>query len=390
VKDSAAFCDPAIEPASQTAWPQLPAGVPPLQTLYLYLTAGCNLRCRHCWITPSFVHGAPSPGDCIDVRALQEAIVDARPWGLSSAKLTGGEPLLHPDFLGIVRMLTEQQLTLSMETNGTLIDRELAFELRRNTTLKHIAVSLDSAVEAQHDRFRGLKGAFATAVRGIEHLVAAGYRPQVIMSVCRDNIEQVEPLVALAAGLGAGSVKFNPVTPSGRGIDLHKMGQGLSSDEILGLSHRIRGPLQDRYPIPLFIMAPPALATVRELLRGGCGGGSCNVRGVLGILGSGEFALCGIGRNVQELCFGVLGRDRIRDVWADHPVLVRLREDLSGPYPGVCGDCIHAARCQTVCVALNYQVNGALVSVPPICAEIERRGLFPPSRRVSAAGKASA
>ena len=37
------------------------------------MSNSCNLACRHCWITPAFVDGEPSPGDCLDVDLLREA-----------------------------------------------------------------------------------------------------------------------------------------------------------------------------------------------------------------------------------------------------------------------------------------------------------------------------
>ncbi len=361
----------------------LPEGVPPLRTFYLYLSDGCNLRCRHCWITPTFVQGKPVPAECLDYDLLKAAVAEAKPMGLKAAKLTGGEPTLHPEFRRIADLLSEEGLSLTMETNGTLIDAKMARHLREVNKLSHVAVSLDSTDVNQHDRFRGKRGAHADTVRGLQHLVEAGFRPQIIMSVFRENLEQVEPMIALALRLGVGSVKFNPVTTSGRGAELHAQGLALSFEEMMDLAHRVRGPLQDRVPIRLCLMLPPALSTVREILREKSGGGSCHVRHILGILGSGEMALCGIGRNIPELCFGRLGKDSVRDVWISHPTLVRMRQDLDGVYPGLCGDCVHAKRCLTHCVAMNYEANGSLVSVSPLCAEAEQRGMFPDSRRVT-------
>ena len=361
----------------------MPPDVPSLRMFYLYLTAGCNLHCRHCWITPTFVHGKPVPGECLDFNLLQEAVAQAKPMGLAGAKLTGGEPVLHPRFREIVDFLSAAGLDLSMETNGTLITRDLAVHLHDKTRLTRVAVSLDSPDAEQHDRFRGVKGAFAAAVEGIGHLVAAGYRPQIIMSVFRENVSRIEELIALARRLGAGMVKFNPVTPSGRGAEIHKQGQGLEFGELLALIHRIRGPIQDRSEIHLNIMVPPAMATVKELVRYGGEGAGCHVRHILGLLGTGEMALCGIGRNLPELVFGRLGRDDLREVWMNHPVLRQMRKDLAGPFPGVCGDCLHAGRCLTHCLAQNYEFTGKLVNVSPMCAEAERRGLFPATRRLS-------
>ena len=383
MRETADTCDGLDDRTPPEPLAGMPPDVPALKMFYLYLSAGCNLHCRHCWITPTFVHGKPVPAECLDFNLLKGAVAEAKPLGLSSAKLTGGEPTLHPEFRMIAYFLTAAGLDLSMETNATLIDRDLAVHLRQKTSLARVAVSLDSPDAAEHDRFRGVPGAFADAVRGIGHLVAAGLRPQIIMSVYRGNLERIDGLIELALELGAVSVKFNPVTQSGRGAEMHRQGQGLDFDEWLALIRRVRGPLRERYPIHLNAMVPPALSTVKELLRYGGEGGGCHVRHILGILGTGEMALCGIGRNLPELCFGKLGRDRLREVWMNHPVLRQMRKDLAGPYPDVCGDCLHAGRCMTHCLAQNYEANGKLVSPSPLCAEAVRRGAFPPTRRIS-------
>ena len=376
-------CDGLDDRSASAPAAGMPPDVPALKMFYLYLSAGCNLHCRHCWITPTFVQGKPVPAECLDFDLLKTAVAEAKPMGLSSAKLTGGEPTLHPQFRAVVDFLTAQGLDLSMETNGTRIDRDLAVHLVSKTNLRRVAVSLDSPDAAEHDRFRGVPGAFDDAVRGIGHLVAAGLRPQIIMSVYRGNLERIDGLIELALELGAVSVKFNPVTQSGRGAEMHRQGQGLDFDEWLALIRRVRGPLRERYPIHLNAMVPPAMSTVKELLRYGGEGAGCHVRHILGILGTGEIALCGIGRNIPELCFGKLGRDSLREVWMNHPVLRQMRQDLAGPFPGVCGDCLHAGRCMTHCLAQNYEANGQLVSPSPLCAEAVRRGVFPATRRVS-------
>ncbi len=357
----------------------LPDGVPPLTTFYLYLTSGCNLCCRHCWITPSFVGGQPSTAEYLDVELLRRAIAEAKPLGLASVKLTGGEPLLHPHFRQVVDLLTAEGLSITLETNGTLLDKPLTRHLKEHTGTWFVAVSLDGPSPAVHDPFRGVTGSFAAAVAGIKHLVAAGYRPQIIMSLHRGNIQYVEETIRLAVELGAGSVKFNPVMSSGRGIGMHERGEALTAVEVLALAHQVRGSLQQRTPIRLILSTPPALYTVEELLQSGLDG-ECSIRHVLGILGSGEMALCGIGRTVPELCFGNLGEVSVREAWTENLLLRQLRQELDGAYPGLCGDCIHTAGCLTYCAAQNYQDNGRLISPTWLCAQAYAEGLFPVSR----------
>ena len=108
----------------------------------------------------------------------------------------------------------------------------------------------------------------------------------------------------------------------------------------------------------------------------------CGVSNILGILGTGEIALCGIGETMPELVYGRLGKDSIRSIWLSHPAILKLRQDLENvnDYPGVCGSCIHARSCRTGCVANNYAQGGKLVAPQTLCEEAHRLGVFPKSR----------
>ena len=378
------ICDFNEQPMPDLPPLDLPEGVPPLRAFYLYMSNSCNLKCRHCWITPRFVDGQPDPSDVIDVDALREAVAEAKPLGLGSAKLTGGEPLLHPRFLEIVDLLTEEGLDLNMETNGTLLTAELARYLKEETNLGFVSVSIDGADAETHDWFRGVPGAFDAALRGLDSLVAAGYNnTQVIMAVHRGNLDQVEDVVRLAAAHGAGSVKINPVTNSGRGAGMHERGEGLDFDQHLELARTVREELRESYPMRLVINIPLALMPIGEIMRRGGRTGDCGVRGILGVLGTGEIALCGIGRTIPELVYGRLGEDSIRDIWLHHPKILELRRLLDDveSFPGICGECTMAQRCRTGCVAQSYVDSGQLVWPDPLCAEAAGRDVFPAARR---------
>jgi SynChlorMet cassette radical SAM/SPASM protein ScmF len=319
----------------------------------------------------------------MDVALLREAVKEAKPLGLSICKLTGGEPMLHPQFVEIVDMLSAENLSLSMETNGTLIDEAVAQHLKSETNMRFIAVSIDGAKAETHDRFRGVRGAFQRALEGIRALVKAGYNNvQIIMSLHRGNIGEIESLLDLAQENGVVSVKFNPVTAAGRGIAMHKRGQALGFDETYALIRYVRQDLQPKTSMRLNIMAPAALSSITELMREENVGTACGVRHVLGILGTGELALCGIGRTVPDLVYGYLGQDSIREVWLNHPQILQMRRDLDDyeRYPGVCGRCIHAETCLTHCIAQNYLDHSKLVYPSRLCMEMDERGIFPASR----------
>jgi molybdenum cofactor biosynthesis enzyme MoaA len=100
----------------------------PLNQIYFYLTEGCNLRCRHCWIAPKYEsEGNSYPA--LDLDLFKTIIEQAKPLGLTGVKLTGGEPLLHPQIEEILEVIRKEDLSLNVETNGVLCTPELASKL---------------------------------------------------------------------------------------------------------------------------------------------------------------------------------------------------------------------------------------------------------------------
>ena len=362
----------------------LPEDVPYLYAFYLYLSDSCNLRCRHCWITPTYVNGKPSPGEVIDVGHLKKAVREGKTLGLGAAKLTGGEPMLHPEFRQIASMLTEDNLSMDMETNGTLIDQEIAGFMKNETNISFISISLDSPREAHHDAFRGSKGAYRAALNGLNYLIKAGYdNVQIIMSPHRKNIGEVRELVALAEAKGAASVKLNPVTKNGRGALMHDNNEALNITEVLELADLVRSDLKQTSKIPIILNVPPSVRPLSEVTAGPKMCGDCGVDHVLGILGTGDVALCGIGRTMPEFLYGNIATSSIRDIWLNHTGIAKLRHDLYDfdNYHELCRNCIYMRKCRTGCVVLNYSDFGNLIWPNSICLHAEENGLFKDSRK---------
>jgi len=353
--------------------------VPPLNTLYFYLTEGCNLRCRHCWIEPPH-QTARRQYPAVDPKLFRHIVEQARPLGLSSVKLTGGEPLMHPQIGEILEVLRDEKLRFNVETNGVLCTPEVARDLARSG-LYHISVSLDGADSETHEWVRGVRGCFDAAVAGIRNLVATGIRPQVIMTLMRRNVGQMEAVVRLAESLGASSVKFNILQPTARGVKMHEAGETLSIREIVALGERVEGELSAGTKLRLFYSHPAAFRPLGKMYgREGTGCGVCGIRGILGVLGNGSYALCGIGETVPELVFGDAAKDALADVWRDSAVLNEIRRGLPRRLEGICAECLMKGVCLGSCVAQNYYRSRNLWAPHWYCEEALREGLFPESR----------
>lgn len=358
--------------------PNLPVNVPPLTTYYMYITSGCNLACRHCWINPSFEH-VHNIGEYFNYKLFKIAVDEALPLGLNRIKFTGGEPLLHPDFIDMVNYATERGIRSDLETNGTLISQNVAKHLKEKTSLHFVSVSLDGIKAKTHEYLRNVEGCFNQTLRGIKYLVNAGYQPQLIMSLYSENIDEIESLIKLAIKNRCGSVKFNIIQPSGRGEQMKKNNGLLSVKDLIRLGHWVEKELQPKYSIPLFFSWPMAFHGIARLHKGA--GENCNIFYILGILSSGEMAMCGIGTQEKDLIYGYLGKDNVFDVWSSAPGLKKLREVIPHQLEGICSQCLFKKRCLGTCVAQNYHATKSLTAPFWFCRQADEIGLFPSKRK---------
>ena len=351
----------------------------PLNTIYFYLTKGCNLRCRHCWITPKF-QGDDQSYPSLAPDLFRSILEQAKPLGLSSLKFTGGEPLIHPQITELLDHVQTENLPLAVETNGVACTPELAGKIRACKD-PFVSVSLDGADAETHEWVRGVKGCFEAALAGIKNLVDEGLPPQIIMTVMRRNVSQMDSMARLAESLGASSLKFNVLQPTARGAHIHESHGALSIEELLELGRWVENDLSKTTKMRLMFDHPMAFRPLGKIYSSqsdGCG--TCGVLGILGVLGDGAYALCGIGETVPEMVFGHAGTDRLEDVWMGSPVLTEIREGMPKALKGICGQCLMRSRCRGSCIAQNYYSNKDLWAPFWFCREAHSRGLFPVSR----------
>ena len=352
-------------------------GAPSLNQLYFYLTAGCNLVCRHCWLAPKFdPNGSRFP--VLPLELFETAIREAKPLGLSGVKLTGGEPFLHPEIKRLLEIVRREELSLVIESNGILCTPELAGEVAKSEN-RFVSISLDGADAVTHEWVRGIKGSFEQAKQAVQNLVAANIRPQIIMSIMRCNADQIEDMVHLAEDLGASSVKFNVIQPTCRGEMIHNDTNGLEVLELIELGRWVDTELSLRTQLTLHFDYPLAFRPLSRIAQGN-DAGTCGILGILGVIPTGQYALCGIGEQVPELAFGKVGIDSLSTVWRQSATLLALRDGLPRKLYGICSHCLMRHQCLGSCVAQNFYSSGELLAPYWFCEEADRLGLFPDTR----------
>lgn len=160
------------------------------------LTYRCNCNCRHCWLRLPAEEPAGKQELSFDEIGRIEG--EARALGCRRWLISGGEPMLRPDFADIFDLLTRRSLPYSLNTNGTLITPAIAGLLKRKGAKM---VALYGATAEIHDHITRTPGSFAATMRGFAYLreAKAGFTVQLIPM--RDNYHQFDAMIRLARSL---------------------------------------------------------------------------------------------------------------------------------------------------------------------------------------------
>ncbi len=189
---------------------------PCLTYLFGELTDRCNLACLHCGSECSAANAHYMDADLF-IRTLQTVAEDFDPHRVMIC-LTGGEPLLHPEFERIAKAIVELGFPWGMTSNGTLIDATMARHLRE-LRMRTISLSIDGLRDT-HNWFRGAKGDnYQKTVDAIRALQAEGFDVQVTTVVHQKNLCELEDLYRDMLALGLSSWRVINIEPIGRALE---------------------------------------------------------------------------------------------------------------------------------------------------------------------------
>jgi radical SAM protein with 4Fe4S-binding SPASM domain len=131
---------------------------------------------------------------------------------------SGGEPLIRPDLPELAAYAVQKGMRAVISTNGTLITAETA-RILKDIGLSYVGISLDG-MEDINDRFRGVKGAFASALEGIENCQAAGIKVGLRFTINKFNVGEISNIFKLIEDKDIPRVCFYHLVYAGRGSKL--------------------------------------------------------------------------------------------------------------------------------------------------------------------------
>jgi Fe-coproporphyrin III synthase len=168
-----------------------------LPLVTLYVTERCNSRCVTC---DHWRHGRADA----NLASITRLLPSFELLGTRMVALSGGEPLLNPEWPQIAQLLKSRGLKLWLLTSGL----SLAKHARPAAALFDcITVSLDGTNRETYAAIRGLD-AFDKVLEGIRAAAAYGIAPSIRVTLQRANYRQLPMFVDLARAAGACQVSF--------------------------------------------------------------------------------------------------------------------------------------------------------------------------------------
>jgi len=180
------------------------------------VTRRCNLRCVHCY-SQSEDRGYSGELSLNEGKSL---IDDLAGFGSPVILFSGGEPLIRPDILDLIRYATQQGRRAVLSTNGTLITAAVAEKLK-DIGLSYVGISLDGLQET-HDAFRGFSGTFARVMAAIKNCQDVGLKVGLRFTINKRNFKDIPGIFDLVEEKRIPRICFYHLVYAGRGTDLIK------------------------------------------------------------------------------------------------------------------------------------------------------------------------
>jgi radical SAM protein with 4Fe4S-binding SPASM domain len=184
---------------------------------YLEITYACQGRCPGCPSTYAQKEDITMSG------SQWTAIIKELAIFLEEARLTGGEPTLHPEFMDILESMEKNRLPFKIYTNGLMPDPDRIFRaLKKSRSFRGFFFSLHGPLPSIHEAFSGLQD-FSTILSTMEKAVKHSlpvYTSTVLGEFNRNHIAET---LRLATKLGSRRHHFlRYIGPYKSGISLHR------------------------------------------------------------------------------------------------------------------------------------------------------------------------
>lgn len=318
---------------------------PPL-TIDWHITQRCNQACKHCYAGGEQFHGGISTLETI--RIIDKILGLKNDFDIR-VTITGGEPLLRDDVFEIASSLSENDIPISLTTNGLLVRKNIDKIVSSGIT--YIQVSIDG-MRSIHDYLRGFN-AFDSAMDALRLLKREDLFPSVMTTVNSYNFKQVPEIIDLVRSMNIPLLGIQRFIPTGRGAGFKNL--ALTPENCRDLLEYIMNK-KEELKDEICIVAPDPLKILIDTREAtGCPIGN----NILALTPNGDMLPC---CKLPIRLGNILSMD-FHDAW-NSKIMDEFRSSRN--LKGKCGRCEHKEICRG-CRAAAYATCGDYLADDPQC-----------------------
>ena len=332
-------------------------------TLVAELTYRCPLRCVYCSNPVDFARYREELTSGEWYRVFSEAAE----LGVMQVHLSGGEPTLRHDLVGLIRHARSVELYTNLITGGTLLGEDQLRRLR-DAGLDHIQLSIQSSKGETAQKIAG--------ARSHEHkldiarlITRIGFPLTLNVVIHRLNIAEVPDLIDLALKLGArrlelANTQYYSWATENRAALMPTRSEYQRAQEVaVAAINKYRGELEIAFVQNDYLTGEP------KPCMGGWG------RSYICINPVGEVLPCHAAKVISGLHFATVREGSLAAIWRDSPAMNAYRGNEWMLEP--CRSCERKAidfggcRCQAFILAGNAAVADPICYLSPHRREVE-------------------
>ncbi|PHR22828.1 MAG: hypothetical protein COA36_17605 [Desulfotalea sp.] len=341
----------------------------PLQ-IYYDFTTYCNLSCPHCYTSSGL-----KQNNELTYSEIRDWAVELSRNGVFKISLGGGEPLLHPQGKKIIRTFVEQDIALSLSTNGLLFSDNKLISFLNELKLRTVNISIEGGTRKSYESIRGKGnwGLFQKSVKRFAKLYKGRFALRV--TIVKQTVNEVREILKIGRELGAYCVKFKFLQLGGRSKNnmylfptpldnFRVVHDALSFSKELGVKVAVPNIFSNGRTETSINRYYPLTADGKLPFRHsfGCGGGQIGAY----VHPDGTYSAC-VSMGKEYDAYNVRTHS-LRDAWANGPGFIKMRNILTNQQ---CFSCQHLLKCNGGCRARALSVYDDPGAIDPYCPHVE-------------------
>ncbi len=327
------------------------------------VTRACALACKHC---RAVAQPRPHPDELNHEEAIRliDQLAELNPPMLV---LTGGDPVMRPDILDLIRYAAGRGLHVALSPAATARLLNADFHALKEAGVQSMSLSLDGAHEATHDAFRGVPHTYERTLKAARMAKEAGMHLQINTTITKSTLGEFDDFVELMKKMQPGMWSVFLLVPTGRAA----MGEMPTAEQVEEIWRKLSVVSKE---VPFGVKTTEGHHYRRVAIQEARAHGGEPARravptrdgkGIMFISHTGDIQPSGF----LPITAGNVRTDDVATVYRTHPLFLKLRDDNA--LQGKCGRCEY----RTICGgsrARAYAVYGDMMAEDSLCPYIPK------------------